>query len=134
MKEILCSTLAGIFGPLSGTLAFILIYHPLHDIHKIHSEVTFTILFAIFLLIIWTADRRNGKIVQRKLHWSTWILLTHLILHYSVFLAIPIVFDPEKEIAIGVRETIGPCDEYSDVQTVFGLVSIKSRLFLLIGC
>lgn len=124
-KEIFCSIVAGILGPISGTIAFILIYHPLHDIYSIHSEVTFTILFAIYLLIIWSGDRRSQQnTVPRStsFHWSTWFLLTHLVLHYTVFLLLPVFFDPEKEVAIGLRERIGPCDEYVDLHTVFGKV------------
>lgn len=113
---------------------FIPIYHPLHDIFKIHSEVTFFILFVVFLLIIWSADRTpkntDDATIKSTTHWSTWILISHLFLHYVSFLAMPIFFNPEDEISIGLKEPIGPCNEFVPIQTAFGMVS-RQKFF---GC
>lgn len=49
---------ASVLGPIGGVLLFLPIYHPLHDFAKIHSEVTFFILFTISLIIVWSADRQ----------------------------------------------------------------------------
>ena len=57
VKESLCALLAGILGMPGGVLLFLPLYHPLHDLAGIHSEVTFFMLFTIFLLICWTGDR-----------------------------------------------------------------------------
>ena len=35
-------------------------------------------------------------------------------------------FKPEDEVSIGVHEKIGPCDEYTDIQTAFGMVCYAS--------
>lgn len=56
-KELICAGLTALLGMPGGVLLFLPIYHPLHDIAGIHSEVTFFILFTVFLLISWTGDR-----------------------------------------------------------------------------
>lgn len=125
-KEILCTLFASLLGTPGGILMFIPIYHPLHDVYKLHSEVTFFILFAIFLLIIWSGDRkaqRNNNDIKPKTFKSTFLLILHLIVHYTSFLIMPIFFKPEDEIAVGLKEPIGPCDKIVPVQTVFGVVS-----------
>lgn len=54
-----------------------------------------------------------------------------LILHYSCYLTAVLFFKPEDEVAIGIKEPIGPCDEFSDVHTAFGMVSyLEGRIFL----
>jgi hypothetical protein len=64
---------AGILGMPGGVLLFIPLYHPLHDIYGLHSEVTFFILFSIFMGIIWSGDRKaspdakpRGKIISSR--------------------------------------------------------------------
>ncbi|KAF9804767.1 hypothetical protein SFRURICE_007670 [Spodoptera frugiperda] len=47
-KSLLISSLLGMPG---GVLMFIPIYHPLHDVFNIHSEVTFFLLFSIFAVL-----------------------------------------------------------------------------------
>ncbi|KRT80677.1 hypothetical protein AMK59_4972 [Oryctes borbonicus] len=132
-KEIICTLLAGFLGTPGGILMFIPIYHPLHDIFKLHSEVTFFFLFSIFLLIIWTGDRmarmNHPKPTKMKVHWSSWILYLHLIVHYASFIAFTLYFKPENEIAIGLAEPIGSCDKHVPVQTAFGLI-LKKRKYL----
>jgi hypothetical protein len=38
-----------------------------------------------------------------------------------------IFFNPEDEISVGVHETIGPCNETQDVNTVLGMVMLISQ-------
>ncbi|XP_018334874.1 uncharacterized protein LOC108743782 [Agrilus planipennis] len=124
-REFACTILTGLLGVPGGVLMFLPIYHPLHDNYRVHSEVTFFILFAIFLLLIWLGMRNtNQKEFQKQveLDWSTGLLLVHLLIHYSLFLAMTIFFKPEDEVAIGLKEPIGSCDEYVDVYTTFGQV------------
>ncbi|XP_018572213.1 uncharacterized protein LOC108911701 isoform X2 [Anoplophora glabripennis] len=132
-RELLCSVIAALLGTPGGVLLFIPIYHPLHDVFKIHSEVTFSILFAIFLLLIWSGDRKPKDKVSNtavhKTHWSTWILIVHLIIHYAAFMIMPIFFNPEDEISTGLKEPIGPCDQYEDVKTAFGM-TLQKRKYL----
>lgn len=114
-------------GTPGGILLFLPIYHPLHDIFKIHSEVTFFMLFSIFLLLIWSGDRTPKDEVHpkpRKVSPATWLLLVHLFIHYSVFLVMVLFFNPENEVSTGLKEPVGPCDEYEDVQTAFGMVNV----------
>lgn len=81
----------------------------------------------MFLLIVWSGDRTPkiddfSKTVKHRVHWSTWILISHLLIHYASFLTMPIYFNAEDEIAIGLKEPIGPCNETVPIQTVFGQV------------
>ncbi|KAJ8949733.1 hypothetical protein NQ318_005054, partial [Aromia moschata] len=68
VKEVLCCIIPGILGTVGGVIMFIPVYHPLHDIYKLHSEVTFMIIFAIFLLLIWSGDRkpRNDEFSKKN--------------------------------------------------------------------
>ncbi|XP_057664387.1 uncharacterized protein LOC130898849 [Diorhabda carinulata] len=135
IKEFFCTFLAVLLGSPTGVLAFIAIYHPLHDICNIHSEVTFFIVFVTFALISWTGDRLAilkdyGKYTTTsKLHWSSWILLLHLIVHYVTFMLIPIMFNPEDEVSTGMKEPIGPCNEFVPLHTIVGL-TLKKRKYL----
>ncbi|XP_066142181.1 uncharacterized protein [Euwallacea fornicatus] len=131
-RELITTIMAGFLGPVGGVLLFLPIYHPLHDILKIHSEVTYFILFTIFLILIWSGDRTPKSSnflasIQVKTHWTTFLLISHLVLHYASFLAMPIFFNPEDEIVTGIKETIGPCNEYVPVQTVSGMVLQKRK-------
>lgn len=127
-KELFCTIIASLLGAPSGVILFLPNYHPLHDIFKVHSEVTFFIIFTIFLLIIWTADRQprhtKSTSTEHKTHWSTWLLILHLFIHYGSFLGIVSFMKPENEIAIGLKEPVGPCNEYVPMQTAFGMVNI----------
>lgn len=123
----LCSVIAGVLGTPGGILLFLPIYHPLHDIYKIHSEVTYFCILTTFLLIIWSGDRTPRsehflKNIRFKTHWSTWLLILHLLVHYCTFWTMPVFFKAEDEIAIGLKEPIGPCDQYVPIHTAFGMV------------
>lgn len=126
-------------GTVGGILLFIPIYHPLHDVFKIHSEVTFFVIFSLFLVIIWTGDRAPKieylKNFKHKTTWATWILILHLCVHYSAPLLSVIFFKPENEISVGLRERIGPCDAYIDVNTVAGVsIFLSFHIKFLTNC
>jgi len=48
-----------------------------------------------------------------------------LILHYSVYLWMAVYRNPEEEVAVGLHEKIGPCDEWIEMPTVFTLITGK---------
>ena len=56
IKELICVGLTALLGMPGGVLLFLPLYHLLHDIIGIHSEVTFFMLFTVILLISWTGD------------------------------------------------------------------------------
>lgn len=67
-----------------GVLILITLYHTMHDIYQIHSEVTFFVLFAIFMGITVTGLRYSEPI--KTLYKRDFLLLGYLLLHYSCFL------------------------------------------------
>nr|AEE62913.1 unknown [Dendroctonus ponderosae] len=136
LKEFFATFLASLLGPIGGLPLFIPIYHPLHDVFNIHSEVTYFILLTIFLLLIWSGDRmsRSNEVnwkIPNKTHWTTFLLILHLVLHYTTFWIIPILFNPENEISTGIKEQIGPCNEYVAVQTISGMILQKRKYLCL---
>ncbi|KAK9887148.1 hypothetical protein WA026_020595 [Henosepilachna vigintioctopunctata] len=132
-KELLCTIIASLLGTPGGVLLFLPIYHPLHDIWKIHGEVTYFIVLTIYLCIIWSADRKPKTDslkdnVKHHVSWSTCLLIVYLIIHYSTFFCIAFFFDAQNEIAIGLKEPVGPCDEYIPIQTIFGVLEKRKWL------
>ncbi|XP_021914825.1 uncharacterized protein LOC110827445 [Zootermopsis nevadensis] len=132
VKELVCVVLTAVLGMPGGVLLFLPLYHPLHDLAGIHSEVTFFMIFTIFLLICWTADRTpsSGARPYSGLHTSEKglsILLLHLALHYSLYLSFVIFGHPEEEVSIGLHERIGPCNETVPVYTASGIVLSRRR-------
>ncbi|CAH1994136.1 unnamed protein product [Acanthoscelides obtectus] len=128
VRELLSSFITALLGPIGGILMFLPLYHPLHDMYNIHSEVTYSVLFVVFLLIVWTGDRGArskfaGDSANHKVSWATWLIVLHLVCHYATFLYIVSFFNPEDEISTGLKEPLGPCDKYVPVQTVLGMVS-----------
>lgn len=61
MKSLITAVLLGMPG---GVLLFVPIYHPLHDTFKVHSEVTFFALvavFSVFVVLGLLSDREKAK-------------------------------------------------------------------------
>lgn len=69
VKELVCSVLTGVLSMPMGVLQFLPLYHPLHDIYHIHSEVCVFIILSTYTAVVWIADRNpagqarssNGK-------------------------------------------------------------------------
>ncbi|XP_065566105.1 uncharacterized protein LOC136030926 [Artemia franciscana] len=135
-QELICATLTGLCGMPGGVLQFIPLYHPLHDIFKIHSENCFFMLAATFLFIAWSADRQQKDPSARLKVVSVRSFLRRinenvisLMLHYSCYLGIVIFGKPENEVSTGPHEKLGPCNEIVPVQTVFGM-TLEKRKYL----
>ncbi|KAF2357434.1 hypothetical protein FHG87_011808 [Trinorchestia longiramus] len=135
-KELLCVLLAGLCGMPGGVLQFIFLYHPLHDTYNIHTENCVFFIVILYLLIVWSADRspvvasRRNK--NESSHPSVYLLILALVVHYSLYLGLVIFGTPENEVSIGLHETVGPCNQTSDVYTAFGGV-LKKRKFLCVS-
>lgn len=133
LKEVLCVFLAGLCGMPGGVIQFIFLYHPLHDTYGIHTENCVFIIVIVYILIVWTGDRTFRLASRRqqgeKTHWSAFILVLNLILHYGLYLGMAVFGSPEDEVSIGLHERTGPCDEKSPVYTAFGGV-LERRKYL----
>ena len=53
----ICAVITGLFAMPLGVMQFIPVYHPLHDSLGIHSEVCVLMLLAVYMLVVWSADR-----------------------------------------------------------------------------
>ncbi|XP_048508483.1 uncharacterized protein LOC105689904 isoform X2 [Athalia rosae] len=126
LRETICTVLTGLFTTPGGILMFLPIYHPLHDMHGIHSEVTFFLLLTIFLAIIWSGDRNSIKkpINQKCIDY---IIPAYLVVYYSLFLGMAALGDPSKEVSIGLHEPIGPCDEKVEMISSIGQTLYKTK-------
>ncbi|OWR40598.1 hypothetical protein KGM_206050 [Danaus plexippus plexippus] len=123
-KSLLVAVLIGMPG---GILMFVPIYHPLHDTYKIHSEVTFFLLFSIFSVIILSGLLSEREKIKEKLSGIDYLLLLQLFIHYAMFFAIVILFNPEDERSLGLHEPVGPCTEKTSLVTPFGQRLFKRK-------
>ncbi|KAF9417710.1 hypothetical protein HW555_005291 [Spodoptera exigua] len=125
-KSLLISSLLGMPG---GVLMFIPIYHPLHDVFKIHSEVTFFLLFSIFAMIVLSGLLSDRQKCNKKLTMIDYVLMVQLAIHYLLYLTFTIFFNPEQERSLGLHEPVGPCNEVATLTTPFGQVLEKRKYF-----
>ncbi|CAL8115048.1 unnamed protein product [Orchesella dallaii] len=137
-REFICTVITALSGMPGGVFQFLPIYHPLHDYFGIHTENCVITLLAIYFLIVWRSDRSPPSEDARSAKDQSCLgkineVVLGLILHYSVYLGMAMYGNPEDEIAVGLHEKIGPCDEWVEQQTIFTLVTgetAKRRKYL----
>ncbi|XP_050360894.1 uncharacterized protein LOC126780446 isoform X2 [Nymphalis io] len=125
-KSLMIATLLGMPG---GVLLFIPIYHPLHDVYKLHSEVTFSLLFSIYFVVVLLgllSDREKNK---EKLTKIDYVLILQLAVHYITYWVFVVFFNPEKEWSSGLHEPVGPCNEVASLTSPFGQTLYKRKYF-----
>ncbi|KHJ88891.1 hypothetical protein OESDEN_11304, partial [Oesophagostomum dentatum] len=88
-RETLSAFLAGVLSFWLGTMQFSLLYHPLHDFFKVHSEITTILFFAIYALLVFVADRNNN----RTRYWFD-ELSCAVALEYIFLMVLVIIADP----------------------------------------
>ncbi|PVD37869.1 hypothetical protein C0Q70_00471 [Pomacea canaliculata] len=126
--ELLCALVTGLFSMPLGILQFAPVYHPLHDLFGIHSEVCVLMLICLYILIVWSADRYPFETARtfsssRK---SKEIFLA-VLLHYSFYIYLVLFSKPETSVSIGYHQRTGPCGVTVPVHTPFGMVLSKTR-------
>uniref|UniRef100_A0A8D8TFX0 DUF7802 domain-containing protein n=1 Tax=Cacopsylla melanoneura TaxID=428564 RepID=A0A8D8TFX0_9HEMI len=131
--ETISFVFSSILGVVGGTVWFMIIYHPLHDILGVHTEVCFFALLAMFCLIVWRALVFGGANEKacRVIHTRDYLLLIHITVHYSIFLLLTIFAHPENEVSIGYHEQIGPCNETVMFPSAVGKLLTKRKYLCL---
>jgi len=127
-REFLCVFLAGTGAFWGGTIQFTLLYHPIHDFFKVHSELTTTFFLAFYMLLVWIADRRNTHPESRNQnrYWFDELSLA-VCFHYMFYMILVCLADPANIVADGLHQAIGPCNITQKVQTPTGLILEKKR-------
>lgn len=57
LKEMMCTLLTGLLAMPLGVIQFLPLYHPLHDMFNIHTEVCVMLFLTIYMATAWIADR-----------------------------------------------------------------------------
>ncbi|XP_067142696.1 uncharacterized protein [Centruroides vittatus] len=129
LKEILCVILTALFASPLGVIQFMLLYHSLHDLFKIHSEICVLLLVSLYLIIVWTADRNPSANARSEKGNQSDEVSAVISLLYITLATIVTVVKPEMQSSTGLHEPIGPCNEQIDVRTPFGII-LKKRKYL----
>ena len=58
--EFVCVILTSVFSfPLAVVSQFMPLYHVLHDMYGVHTEVIVCIFFGVYIVLVWIGDRRH---------------------------------------------------------------------------
>ncbi|XP_043461639.1 uncharacterized protein LOC122498122 [Leptopilina heterotoma] len=126
-KELLCTLIASCLGMPTGVLLFIPNYHILHDIYNLHSEVTYHLLLAIYVVIIFSGLLSLKTLPQHSRNIQDYLILFYLAIYYLIFFGMALIGNPEAEISKGLHEPIGPCDKNVSMKTAFGQTLYKRK-------
>ncbi|CAH1793351.1 unnamed protein product [Owenia fusiformis] len=125
--ELVCTLLPGIFSMPMGCLQFIPLYHTLHDVFHIHTEVCVFILLTTYTLIVWKSDRNPSPEARSSKGIKIDGLALHIVTHYCIYMYLVLFSQPEKNVSIGLHEPLGKCGIKEPVQTVSGMVLSKDK-------
>ncbi|XP_064652904.1 uncharacterized protein LOC135503238 isoform X2 [Lineus longissimus] len=125
--EMTCNIITGVFSMPMGVLQFLPLYHPLHDMLKLHTEVCVLLLIGIYIVMVWSGDRSPDSSARtNRGNWLDeigWVVF----LHYSFYILLVSFGMPEKIQSVGLHEMTGPCGETESVRTAFGQVLSKKK-------
>lgn len=133
-SEIFAVIMTSVFSMPLGSLMFVATYHPLHDFLNVPTEAVVIPIFAILFLIVWTGDRKNVARIEeetkssKKSLFVDKLLSIYLLIHYTTFVVIHTVFNPEDHLSISLHETIGDCASKVPVRTI--LKDLEKNEFL----
>ncbi|CAI4221549.1 unnamed protein product [Auanema sp. JU1783] len=127
-RELLCSFLAGMGAFWLGTIQFAVLYHPLHDMFGVHTEITTILFLATYIVIVITADRRNNNPAARtgNKYWFD-ELACAIALEYLFFMILVVIGNPVNVVSEGLHQTIGNCNDLQQVHTPTGMILQKKK-------
>lgn len=125
-----------------GVVQFMMLYHPVHDFLKIHTEVSVLMFLMIFGLLAWSGDRHptpEGRALVRTADghpkarkWFDWIdeVWIALVMWYTYYIVLVNWGTPRPEDirVTGVHEQTGPCNETLTINGVTGPVDRRKYL------
>ncbi|VVC29433.1 Hypothetical protein CINCED_3A016150 [Cinara cedri] len=121
-EDIITFIKASFLSTPCGILCFSILYHPLHDLYNVPTQVIVTFLIAFYIMVA-TLNRQHRNKFDRPI-----ALMIYLVVYYATFLILIIWGKPENEVSIGPHEEIGPCNI---TVTAFG-TELKKRKYLCI--
>ncbi|KAH9488362.1 hypothetical protein Btru_063328 [Bulinus truncatus] len=127
--ESLIVLITGLCSMPQGVLQFIPVYHPLHDVYGIHSELCVLLFLSIYILIVWSADRNpfeNARLSKPGTIKFNLMTLT-VLLHFGFNIFLVFTAKPENIKSIGFHQPIGACDVPITVKTPLGHFLKKNK-------
>ncbi|VDL77352.1 unnamed protein product [Nippostrongylus brasiliensis] len=127
-REFICSLLAGSLSFWLGSVQFSLLYYPLHDFFKVHSEITTILFLSLYAVLVFSADRNNRDVEARSC-FRFWFdeLSCAVALEYIFLMVVIATSDPLNIVSEGLHQPIGPCSQMEDVSTPAGLVLQRAK-------
>ena len=111
-----------------ATLQFALVYHPLHDILGIHTQVGVLILLMIYGLIVWASDRHPTSEARTPSNkGSSWFdeIFLVVIIHFGLYFLLAILEKPQHNKSTGIHQEIGDCNATTPLYTPIGIILQK---------
>ena len=79
--EFVCVILTSVFAfPLAVMTQFMPLYHILHDLYGVHTEVVTLIFFGVYIVIVWIGDRHR-EIETKPAPKGICVLHTYVCVH-----------------------------------------------------
>lgn len=109
----------------------ITLYHVLHDIYHIHTEVVTFIYIVIYGYVTWSGERRRPEDNSQQGGCSRVSLISVIVcIHYAFYIILVLaVAKPENLRSTGMHETVGNCSLFSSVTSVIGM-TLPKKSFL----
>eukprot|EP00062_Callorhinchus_milii_P013839 gi/632962477/ref/XP_007897334.1/ PREDICTED: uncharacterized protein LOC103182226 [Callorhinchus milii] len=83
---------------------------------------------ALFVFIVWTADRNNPRKSKENATRGWWLkheIGQGVLLHF-LFLALLVIYSqPEHQVSIGLHEIAGPCNQTKAITSALGVVEYR---------
>lgn len=129
IRFLCCFVLVSLLSMPLGVIQFIPMYHGLHDVYNIHTEVITFIYLFIYVFIVWSCSTKE-KCAKLKEFPRIDLISAIIFIHFMFYILLVLfVAHPEDLQSTGMHELIGNCSSVSSVMTVIGMV-LKKKKFL----
>ncbi|KAL3989607.1 putative integral membrane protein [Acanthocheilonema viteae] len=146
VAEFICVVGASLFTLCLATLQYIIFFHILHDIFRIHSVFSLTLLLIVYAVTVLKAlfssrmeyNMNDGagkdQLIKAPLNERDIYLLVEILIvaiHFLLHMLLAVFSSPENIVSEGIYQAIGPCDEVEQIFSLFGLISYRKKYFCI---